>query len=563
MDESNEERDASGTRSPPSPEERRQGDGHAEVAPAQVAGVAKVPPPSDHTTDERLKDLRARKEETVHPTGPEAAEKQHGRGKLTARERIDLLLDPGSFVEIDPLVRHRMGTFGLDQTRPTTDGVVTGSGTIDGRKVFAYSQDFAVFGGSLGEMQGEKICKVMDLAMRTGAPIIGLNDGGGARIQEGVASLAAYGEIFDRNVRASGVIPQISVIMGPCAGGAVYSPAITDFVYMVKGTSYMFITGPDVILAVTGEEVSFEQLGGALAHATRSGVASFVADDEASCLAQVRYLLSFLPSNNLEDPPTYAPTDDPDRVDEKLNSIVPDNPREAYDMKEVIRTIADNGEFYEVFPLWARSVIIGFTRLDGMPVGVIANQPKELAGTLDYESSEKAARFVRTCDAFNVPIVVFEDVPGFLPGTAQEYGGVIRRGAKLLYAFSEATVPKMTVITRKAYGGAYVVMNSKHLRADVNLAWPTAEIAVMGSEGAVNIIHRHELQKAEDPDRLRRELIAEYDERFSNPYIAAELGYVDDVIEPAETRRRLIRSLHMLKSKREASPPRKHGNIPL
>ncbi|HXY72980.1 MAG TPA: acyl-CoA carboxylase subunit beta [Actinomycetota bacterium] len=563
MDESNEERDASGTRSPPSPEERRQGDGHAEVAPAQVAGVAKVPPPSDHTTDERLKDLRARKEETVHPTGPEAAEKQHGRGKLTARERIDLLLDPGSFVEIDPLVRHRMGTFGLDQTRPTTDGVVTGSGTIDGRKVFAYSQDFAVFGGSLGEMQGEKICKVMDLAMRTGAPIIGLNDGGGARIQEGVASLAAYGEIFDRNVRASGVIPQISVIMGPCAGGAVYSPAITDFVYMVKGTSYMFITGPDVILAVTGEEVSFEQLGGALAHATRSGVASFVADDEASCLAQVRYLLSFLPSNNLEDPPTYAPTDDPDRVDEKLNSIVPDNPREAYDMKEIIRTVADNGEFYEVFPLWARSVIIGFTRLDGMPVGVIANQPKELAGTLDYESSEKAARFVRTCDAFNVPIVVFEDVPGFLPGTAQEYGGVIRRGAKLLYAFSEATVPKMTVITRKAYGGAYVVMNSKHLRADVNLAWPTAEIAVMGSEGAVNIIHRHELQKAEDPDRLRRELIAEYDERFSNPYIAAELGYVDDVIEPAETRRRLIRSLHMLKSKREASPPRKHGNIPL
>jgi propionyl-CoA carboxylase beta chain len=563
MDEPTNERDASGTQSPPSPQERREGDGHAGVGSADVAGAASVPPPSGHTTDERLKDLRARKEETVHPTGPEAAEKQHGRGKLTARERIDLLLDPDSFVEIDPLVRHRMGTFGLDQTRPTTDGVITGSGTIDGRKVFVYSQDFAVFGGSLGEMQGQKICKIMDLATQTGAPIIGLNDGGGARIQEGVASLAAYGEIFDRNVRASGVVPQISVIMGPCAGGAVYSPAITDFVYMVKGTSYMFITGPDVILAVTGEEVSFEQLGGALAHATRSGVASFVADDEASCLAQVRYLLSFLPSNNLEDPPTYAPTDDPDRVDEKLNSIVPDNPREAYDMKEVIRTVADNGDFYEVFPLWARSVLIGFTRLDGMPVGIIASQPKELAGTLDYESSEKAARFVRTCDAFNVPIVVFEDVPGFLPGTAQEYGGVIRRGAKLLYAFSEATVPKMTVITRKAYGGAYVVMNSKHLRADVNLAWPTAEIAVMGSEGAVNIIHRHELQKAEDPDRLRRELIAEYDERFSNPYIAAELGYVDDVIEPAETRRRLIRSLHMLKSKREASPPRKHGNIPL
>jgi len=563
MDEPRNEPEQPGAVSAPPPDQRQQGDGHAAVGPAEVAGATSVPPPSGHTTDERLKDLRARKEETVHPTGPEAAEKQHGRGKLTARERIDLLLDPGSFVEIDPLVRHRVGTFGLDQSRPTTDGVVTGSGTIDGRKVFVYSQDFAVFGGSLGEMQGEKICKVMDLAVQTGAPVIGLNDGGGARIQEGVASLAAYGEIFDRNVRASGVVPQISVIMGPCAGGAVYSPAITDFVYMVKGTSYMFITGPDVILAVTGEEVSFEQLGGALAHATRSGVASFVADDEASCLAQVRYLLSFLPSNNLEDPPAYAPTDDPERVDEKLNGVVPDNPREAYDMKEIIRTVADNGEFYEVFPLWARSVIIGFTRLDGMPVGVIANQPKELAGTLDYESSEKAARFVRTCDAFNVPIVVFEDVPGFLPGTAQEYGGVIRRGAKLLYAFSEATVPKMTVITRKAYGGAYVVMNSKHLRADVNLAWPTAEIAVMGSEGAVNIIHRHELQKADDPDKLRRELIAEYDERFSNPYIAAELGYVDDVIEPAQTRRRLIRSLHMLRSKREATPPRKHGNIPL
>jgi len=513
--------------------------------------------------DERLKDLRARKEEAARPAGPEAIEKQHGRGKLTARERIELLLDPDSFIEVDALVRHRPGTFGLDGTTPAGDGVVTGWGTVDGRKVFVYSQDFAVFGGSLGEMQGEKICKIMDLAVETGAPIIGLNDGGGARIQEGVASLAAYGEIFDRNVRASGVVPQISVIMGPCAGGAVYSPAITDFVYMVKGTSYMFITGPDVIKSVTGEDVTFEELGGAMAHATRSGVASFVADDEATCLAQVRYLLSFLPSNNLEDPPAFAATDDPDRVDEALNSIVPDNPREPYDMKEVIRTIADNGEFYEVFPLWARSVIVGFARLDGMPIGIIANQPKELAGTLDYESSEKAARFVRSCDAFNVPIVVFEDVPGFLPGTAQEYGGVIRRGAKLLYAFSEATVPKMTVITRKAYGGAYVVMNSKHLRADVNLAWPTAEIAVMGSEGAVNIIHRHELQRAEDPAKLRSELIAEYDERFSNPYIAAQLGYVDDVIEPAETRMRLIRSLHMLRSKRETGPPRKHGNIPL
>jgi propionyl-CoA carboxylase beta chain len=412
-------------------------------------------------------------------------------------------------------------------------------------------------------MQAKKICKVMDLAVETGAPMIGINDGGGARIQEGVASLGGYGDIFDRNVRSSGVIPQISVIMGPCAGGAVYSPAITDFVYMVKGTSYMFITGPDVIKSVTGEDVTFEELGGAATHASRSGIASFVAEDEASCLAQVRYLLSFLPSNNLEDPPVFAPTDDPDRLDASLNTIVPDSARAPYDMKDVIKTIADNGEFYEVFPLWAMSILTGFTRIDGMSIGVIANQPKVLAGTLDFESSEKAARFVRFCDAFNIPIVVFEDVPGFLPGTAQEYGGIIRRGAKLLYAFSEATVPKITVITRKAYGGAYVVMNSKHLRADLNLAWPTAEIAVMGSEGAVNIIHRRELQQAADPEARRRELIDEYDGRFSNPYIAAELGYVDDVIEPAETRVKLVRALRMLRSKREQGPPRKHGNIPL
>jgi propionyl-CoA carboxylase beta chain len=535
----------------------------ADTKEEREQAVAEQPVTPEATTAGRIDDLRRRHAEAVTPTGPDAAESQHRRGKLSARERIDLLLDPGSFVETDPLTKLRHGTFGLDQTRPPTDGVVTGWGTVDGRKVFIYSQDFTVFGGSLGEMQAKKICKVMDLAVETGAPMIGINDGGGARIQEGVASLGGYGDIFDRNVRSSGVIPQISVIMGPCAGGAVYSPAITDFVYMVKGTSYMFITGPDVIKSVTGEDVTFEELGGAATHASRSGIASFVAEDEASCLAQVRYLLSFLPSNNLEDPPVFAPTDDPDRLDASLNTIVPDSARAPYDMKDVIKTIADNGEFYEVFPLWAMSILTGFTRIDGMSIGVIANQPKVLAGTLDFESSEKAARFVRFCDAFNIPIVVFEDVPGFLPGTAQEYGGIIRRGAKLLYAFSEATVPKITVITRKAYGGAYVVMNSKHLRADLNLAWPTAEIAVMGSEGAVNIIHRRELQQAADPEARRRELIDEYDGRFSNPYIAAELGYVDDVIEPAETRVKLVRALRMLRSKREQGPPRKHGNIPL
>jgi acetyl-CoA carboxylase carboxyltransferase component len=546
-------------------EEREQAVAEQPVTPEPVekadAGPLETAPAA--TTAGRIDDLRHRHSEAEAPTGPDAAESQHRRGKLSARERLDLLLDPGSFVETDPLTRHRVGTYGLDHTRPLTDGVVTGWGTVDGRKVFVYSQDFTVFGGSLGEMQAKKICKVMDLAVETGAPLIGINDGGGARIQEGVASLGGYGDIFDRNVHASGVIPQISVIMGPCAGGAVYSPAITDFVYMVKGTSYMFITGPDVIKSVTGEDVTFEELGGASTHASRSGIASFVAEDEASCLAQVRYLLSFLPSNNLDDPPVFASTDDPDRVDEALNAIIPDSPRAPYDMKDVVKTVADNGEFYEVFPLWAMSILTGFIRLDGLPVGVIANQPKVLAGTLDFESSEKAARYVRFCDAFNIPIVVFEDVPGFLPGTAQEYGGIIRRGAKLLYAFSEATVPKITVITRKAYGGAYVVMNSKHLRADLNLAWPTAEIAVMGSEGAVNIIHRRELQKADDPDARRRELIEEYEARFSNPYIAAELGYVDDVIEPAETRMKLIRAFRMLRSKREPGPARKHGNIPL
>jgi propionyl-CoA carboxylase beta chain len=515
------------------------------------------------TVKERIEQLRELKARARLGGGPEAIERQHARGKLTARERLELLLDPGTFVEIDILTRHRAGTFGLDRIKPYTDGVITGWGTIDGRKVFVFSQDFTVFGGSLGEVMAEKICKVMDLATSVGAPVIGINDSGGARIQEGAASLAGYGYIFDRNVRASGVVPQISVIMGPCAGGAVYSPAITDFVFMVKGTSHMFITGPDVIKTVTGEDVTFEELGGATTHATRSGIAGFIGEDEPDCLAQVRYLLSFLPANNLEDPPSFAPRDDPDRRDESLNTLIPDSPRAAYDMKDVIRRVVDEGEFFEVFPQWAKNILIGFARLDGRSIGIVANQPKELAGTLDYESSEKAARFIRFCDAFNIPLVVFEDVPGFLPGTAQEYGGIIRRGAKLLYAFAEATVPKVTVVTRKAYGGAYVVMNSKHLRADFSFAWPTAEIAVMGSEGAVGVIFRRDIQKADDPAAKRAELIAAYEEQFSNPYIAAERGFVDDVIEPADTRPRLIQALRVLRTKREQVPARKHGNIPL
>jgi acetyl-CoA carboxylase carboxyltransferase component len=520
-------------------------------------------PPHRASVAERIEQLRTLKDKSRSGGGPDAIERQHARGKLSARERLELLLDPGSFVEMDSLARHRLGTFGLDRVRPYTDGVVTGWGTIDGRKVFVFSQDFSVFGGSLGEIMAEKICKVMDLAVSVGAPLIGINDSGGARIQEGAASLAGYGHIFDRNVRASGVVPQISVIMGPCAGGAVYSPAITDFVFMVKGTSHMFITGPDVIKAVTGEEVSFEELGGANTHASRSGIASFIAENEAECLNMVRYLLSFLPSNNLEDPPAYAPQDDPDRGDESLNSLVPDSPRAPYDMKDLIHRVVDGGEFFEVFPLWAPNILIGFARMDGRAVGIVANQPKVLAGTLDFESSEKAARFIRFCDAFNIPLLCFEDVPGFLPGTAQEYGGIIRRGAKLLYAWAEATVPRITVITRKAYGGAYVVMNSKHLRADISYAWPTAEIAVMGSEGAVNVIFRKEIQAAEDPVAKRAELIAKYEDQFGNPYVAAERGFVDDVIEPADTRPLLIRALRMLHTKREQVPARKHGNIPL
>jgi acetyl-CoA carboxylase carboxyltransferase component len=517
----------------------------------------------EKTVEDRIDHLRKRKKQALTPGGRDAAKKQHDRGKLTARERLDILMDRDSFVETDPFAIHRAHDFGMDRKRPPGDGVITGYGTIDGRKVFVASQDFSVFGGSMGEVMAQKVCKVMDLAMGTGAPFISINDSGGARIQEGAASLAGYGYIFERNVRSSGVIPQISVIMGPCAGGAVYSPAITDFTFMVKETSHMFITGPDVIKTVTGEDVSMEALGGAMTHATESGVASFVGEDDEDVLNRVRYLLSFLPSNNLEDPPAYAATDDPERLDEGLTTFLPDRAAEVYDMHEVIRRVVDDGEFLEVFPLWAMNVVTGFARLDGHSVGVIANQPKVLSGTLNIDASEKASRFVRFCDAFNIPILTFVDVPGFLPGTDQEYNGIIRHGAKLLYAYAEATVPRMTVITRKAYGGAYLVMNSKHLRADVSFAWPTAEIAVMGAEGAVNVVFRKEIEKAADPAKKKAEMIREYRDKFSTPYAAAERGFIDDVIEPAETRKRLIQALRMLSTKREAVPARKHGNIPL
>ncbi len=521
------------------------------------------PPADERTVEDRIEELRERRAAALMPAGPEAANKQHDKGKLTARERLDILMDAGSFVETDPFTVHRSHDFGMDQRKPPGDGIVTGYGTIDGRKVFVASQDFTVFGGSMGETVAQKVCKVMDLALQTGAPFIQINDSGGARIQEGAASLAGYGYIFERNVRASGVIPQISVIMGPCAGGAVYSPAITDFTFMVKETSHMFITGPDVIKTVTGEDVTMEALGGAMTHATESGVASFIGEDDEDVLMRVRYLLSFLPSNNLEDPPAYATTDDPERLTDALTHLVPDRAKEAYDMHEVIRYVVDEGEFLEVFPLWAANIVTGFARLDGRSVGVIANQPKVLSGTLDIDASEKASRFVRFCDAFNIPILTFVDVPGFLPGTTQEYNGIIRHGAKLLYAFAESTVPRMTVITRKAYGGAYLVMNSKHLRADVSFAWPTAEIAVMGAEGAVNIVFKKEIEQADDSAGRKAELITEYREKFSTPYAAAERGFIDDVIEPAETRPRLIKALRMLSTKREAIPARKHGNIPL
>ncbi len=511
---------------------------------------------------DKLTDLEERKTQARNAGSTRAVERQHEKGKMLARERIDALLDPGSFHELDLLARHRAHAAGLED-RPYTDGVITGWGTIDGRQVFVFSQDFTVFGGALGEVFAEKIHKLMDLALKTGAPVIGLNDGAGARIQEGVVSLASYGGIFWRNVQSSGVIPQISVVLGPCAGGAVYSPAMTDFIFMVRETSHMFITGPDVVKTVTGEDVTLEELGGAASHASKSGVATFVSTDEQSCLADVRHLLSFLPQNNLGSPPPAPVTDDPARMCESLRSILPASPNMPYDMKKVIGAVVDDGEFFEYFPNWAKSIVCGFSRIDGHSVGIVGNQPMVLAGVLDIESSEKAARFVRTCDAFNIPIVTFVDVPGFLPGVDQEYGGIIRHGAKLLYAYCEATVPRIQVITRKAYGGAYVVMNSKSIGADLAYAWPSAELAVMGPQGAVEIIYRRELQQAADPASRRAQLVAEYTERYANPYLAAERGFVDDVIDPAETRIKLVEGLRLLRTKRGDTPHRKHGNIPL
>ncbi|HEX8940231.1 MAG TPA: acyl-CoA carboxylase subunit beta [Candidatus Limnocylindrales bacterium] len=515
------------------------------------------------TNQERITRLRDMRAAALLGGGPSRIEQQHGRGKLTARERLELLLDPGSFVEFDAFVTHRATDFGLDSQRILGDGVVTGHGTVRGRLVFVFSQDFTVFGGSLSEAHAEKICKVMDLAVRVGAPVIGLNDSGGARIQEGVVSLGGYADIFLRNTLASGVVPQISVVMGPCAGGAVYSPAITDFTVMVEGTSYMFVTGPNVVKAVTHEDVDAERLGGATTHTTRSGVAHLAAADESEALDLVRRLLSHLPQSNLEEPPLAESEDPWDRRDLALDSVVPDDPQQPYDMHRVIERIVDDGRFLEIQPGWAANILCGFARLDGRSVGIVAQQPAVLAGALDIDASTKAARFVRTCDCFNVPLVTFVDVPGFLPGVTQEHGGIIRHGAKLLFAYCEATVPKLSVITRKAYGGAYDVMSSKHVRGDVNFAWPTAEIAVMGAEGAVNILFRERIASATDPAAERAGLVAGYEEQFANPYIAAARGYVDDVIEPSETRPRLIQALRMLADKRESLPQKKHGNIPL
>jgi propionyl-CoA carboxylase beta chain len=517
----------------------------------------------ENTSAGKIEGLARLREAAAHSASEAAVRRQRKKGKLTARERIERLLDPDTFVELDRYRVHRSYNFGLEKNKPLGDGVATGYGEVAGRKVCVFSQDFTVFGGSLGEVYAQKICKVMDLALSTGCPIIGINDSGGARIQEGVLSLAGYAEIFHRNVLASGVVPQVSVIMGPCAGGAVYSPAITDFIFMVEETSHMFITGPDVIKSVTGEDVSFEDLGGAGTHNTRSGVAHFSAPDEETCLEDVRYLLSFLPENNLESPPHYKSTDDPERMDERLASLIPDSPQRPYDIRGAIEGTMDGGEFFEVQEGWAQNLVCGFARLDGHAVGVVGNQPSVLAGTLDINASVKGARFVRFCDAFNIPLITFVDVPGFLPGTDQEWGGIIRHGAKLLYAFSEATVPKMTVITRKAYGGAYDVMCSKHIGADVNVAWPTGEIAVMGAPAAVGIIFRRQISEAEDPEARREELIAGYEEQFNNPMVAAEMGYIDDVIDPRETRPYLIKALQMIRTKRSDRPPRKHGNIPL
>ena len=540
---------------------------------SEVPGKPAIPDP--HTTAGKIAILQQRRDEAIHAGSARAVERQHAKGKMTARERIDRLLDPGSFTELDEHARHRATDFGVAGNRPYGDGVVTGFGTVDGRLVCVYSQDFTVFGGSLGEVYGEKIVKLMDHALKTGCPLIGINDGGGARIQEGVVALGLFGEIFYRNVIASGVIPQISLILGPCAGGAVYSPAITDFTLMVEGTSHMFITGPDVIKTVTGEEVSFEELGGAHAHNAKSGVAHYQAKDEDDCLDFARELLSYLPSNNLDDAPVLPAATGPAMAggadplleitddDSALDTLIPDSPNQPYDAHTVIAQVLDDREFLEIHALFAPNILVGFGRVEGASVGVVANQPMHLAGCLDIDASEKAARFVRTCDAFNIPVLTFVDVPGFLPGTGQEWGGIIRRGAKLIYAYAEATVPKITVIMRKAYGGAYDVMGSKHLGGDINLAWPTAQIAVMGAQGAVNILYRRELADAADPETLRAQRVAEYEDTLANPYITAERGYVDAVIRPAETRSQVIRALRALRTKRQLLPPKKHGNIPL
>ncbi len=512
---------------------------------------------------QNIKLLQQMRQLAIKGGGEARIKKQHEQGKLTARERINVLLDEGSFVEMDMLVKHRTHDFGLDKQRIPVDGVVTGYGYINGRLVFVFSQDFTVFGGSLSETFAQKITKIMDQALKVGAPIIGLNDSGGARIQEGVRSLGGYAEIFLRNTLASGVVPQISAIMGPCAGGAVYSPAITDFIFMVKNSSYMFVTGPNVVKTVTHEEVTYEELGGAETHATKSGVNHVTCENDVECLQKIRELMSYLPSNYLEDPPKVDSNDDPNRIDEELDDFVPENPNQPYDMHQIIQTIIDKNSFFEIHADYAPNIIVGFARIDGFSVGIVANQPQHLAGVLDIDASVKGARFVRFCDAFNIPIVTFEDVPGFLPGTNQEWGGIIRHGAKLLYAFSEATVPKITVIVRKAYGGAYDVMSSKHIRGDVNLAWPSAEIAVMGPKGAAEIIFKKEIASAEDPEALLAQKEKEYREKFANPFMAAELGYIDEVIEPRFTRKRVIQALHMLQNKVDSNPAKKHGNIPL
>lgn len=512
---------------------------------------------------DRIKHLLEERERALKGGGEKRIEEQHRKGKLTARERIDILLDEGSFEEIGMFVQHRSTDFGLEKQKYLGDGVVTGRGTIDGRQVLVFSQDFTIFGGSLSEAHAEKICRIMDMALKIGVPVIGLNDSGGARIQEGVMSLGGYADIFLRNTLASGVVPQISAVLGPCAGGAVYSPAITDFVFMVKNTSYMFVTGPNVVKTVTHEDVTFEELGGAMTHATKSGVAHFACENEVDCLQSIRKLLGYIPLNNIDDPPRKATSDDPQRMDASLDTLVPENPNKPYDMKEVIDKIVDDGIFFEVQELYAQNLIVGFARLGGMSVGVVANQPSVLAGVLDIDASLKGARFVRFCDAFNIPLVVFEDVPGFLPGTDQEWRGIIKNGAKLLYAFCEATVPRLTVITRKAYGGAYDVMNSKHIRGDVNLAWPSAEIAVMGPKGAVEIIFRKEIDQAVDKDKATEQKVNEYREKFANPYIAADRGFIDEVIIPSETRPKLIKALRFLDNKVDSNPKKKHGNIPL